>query len=69
MIYVLKTYLNELFPFIPLIFEIFNYMSSKENKDNIEGALIEKQLLYFNAMNTGRENILIKEFHKNKYAF
>ena len=31
-----KTYLNELFLFTPLMFEIFNYMSSKENKDNIE---------------------------------
>lgn len=64
-----KTYLNELFLFTPLMFEIFNYMSSKENKDNIEDTLIERQLLYFNAMNTGRKNISIKEFHKNKYAF
>lgn len=64
-----KTYLNELFLFTPLMFEIFNYMSSKENKDNIGDTLIERQLLYFNAMNTGRENISIKEFHKNKYAF
>ena len=64
-----KTYLNELFLFTPLMFEIFNYMSSKENKDNIEDTLIERQLLYFNAMNTGKENISIKEFHKNKYAF
>lgn len=64
-----KTYLNELFLFTPLMFEIFNYMSSKENKDNIDDTLIERHLLYFNAMNTGRENISIKEFHKNKYAF
>lgn len=64
-----QSYLNELYLFTPLMFEIFNYMSSKENKDNIEDALIERQLLYFNAMNTGKENISIKEFHKNKYAF
>ena len=64
-----KTYLNELFLFTPLMFEIFNYMSSKENKDNIYETLIERQLLYFNAMNTGKESISIKEFHKNKYAF
>lgn len=64
-----KTYLSELFLFEPLRFEIFNYMSSKENKDNIWETLIERQLLYLNAMNTGRENISIKEFHKNKYAF
>ncbi len=64
-----QSYLNELYLFTPLMFEIFNYMSSKENKDNIEDTLIERQLLYFNAMNTGKENISIKEFHKNKYAF
>ena len=64
-----QTYLNELFLFTPLMFEIFNYMSSKESKDNIEDTLIERHLLYFNAMNTGRESLSIKEFHKNKYAF
>ena len=64
-----QSYLNELYLFTPLMFEIFNYMSSKENKDNIDDTLIERHLLYFNAMNTGRENISIKEFHKNKYAF
>ncbi len=64
-----KTYLNELFLFPLLMFEIFNYMSSKENKDNIGDTLIERQLLYFNAMNTEKENVSIKEFHKNKYAF
>lgn len=64
-----QSYLNELYLFTPLMFEIFNYMSSKENKVNIEDTLIERQLLYFNAMNTGKENISIKEFHETKYAF
>ena len=32
------------------MFEIFNYMSSKENKENIEDTLIERQLIYFNAI-------------------
>ena len=64
-----KTYLNEFFLFTPLMFEIFNYMSSKENKNNIGDTLIERQLLYFNAMNTDRETLSIKEFHENKCAF
>ncbi len=64
-----KTYLNELFLFKPLMLEIFNYMSSKESKDNIYDTLEKRQLLYFNAMKTGKKSLSIKEFYKNKAAF
>lgn len=64
-----KSYLNELYLFRPLMFEIFNYMSCKESKDNIGDTLIERSLLYFKTMSNGIENISIREFHKNKYAF
>lgn len=63
-----KIYLNELFLFTPLMFEIFNYMSSNESKCDSVDTLFERQLLYFDAMNTGRKNISIKDFHKNRSA-
>ena len=64
-----QSYLNELYLFTPVMFEIFNYMSSKENKDNIRETLIDRTWIYFDAMKSGKESISIKEFHKNKCAF
>ncbi len=61
-------YLNELFLFTPIMFEIFDYMSSQESVDHMEDTVIERHLLYFIAMQKGRENISIKEFHNNKCA-
>ena len=64
-----QSYLNELYLFTPVMFEVFNYMSSKENKDNIGETLIDRTWVYFDAMKSGKVNISIKEFHKNKCAF
>ena len=64
-----KSYLNELYLFTPLMFLIFNYMSRKENRENPNEPLIERSIIYFNAMSNGIEKISISKFHLNKSAF
>lgn len=64
-----KDYLNELFLFTPLMMNIFNYLSSKESKSNIEDTLYDRHRLYWDYMTKGESEISIKEFHKQKCGF
>lgn len=64
-----KDYLNELFLFTPLMMNIFNYLSSKESKANIEDTLYDRHRLYWDYMTKGESEISIKEFHKQKCGF
>lgn len=64
-----KEYLNELFLFTPLMMNIFNYLSSKESKANIEDTLYYRHRLYWDYMTKSKSEISIKEFHKQKCGF
>lgn len=62
-------YLNELLLFTPLMMNIFNYLSSKESKKDIEDTLYTRQRLYWDYMTSGKKEISIKEFHNQRCGF
>lgn len=64
-----KEYLNELLLFAPLMMNIFNYLSSKESKENPQETLLDRHWLYWDYMQKGISEISIKEFHKQKCGF
>lgn len=64
-----KEYINELLLFTPLMMNIFNYLSSKESKLDIEDTLYSRQRLYWDYMKSGKTEISIKEFHNQKCGF
>ena len=59
---------NELSILGPIMFEVFNYMSSEESKENDISTTNDRSMLYYSAMKKGIKNISIKEFHDNKCA-
>ena len=55
-----KEYLNELLLFAPLMMNIFNYLSSKESKENPQETFLDRHWLYWDYMQKGISEISIK---------
>ena len=61
-----KEYFNELYLFTPLMFEIFNYLSSSERKKNVEDTARKRDKLYLDTLHNKERAISIRRFHNEK---
>ena len=61
-----KEYYNELYLFTPLMYEVFNYLSSTERRVNALDTARKRDKLYLNALRNQKSTISIKEFHDEK---
>lgn len=64
-----KTYLTELYLFSPIAVEIDKYFSNNKVKSCMLESLMDRQAIYFHAVNENIENISIKEFYKKNCGF
>lgn len=61
-----KEYINELYLFTPLMFEIFNYLSSSKSKNNVEETVRKRDKIYLDALRNKETQISVKRFHDEK---
>lgn len=61
-----KEYSNELYLFTPLMNAVFNYLSSKESRNNIEETIIKRNKLFAGAMRNGETQISVRKIHDGK---
>ncbi len=64
-----KSYLTELYLFSPIVVEIDKYFLNNKVKSCMFGSLMDRQAIYYHAMNKNIENISIKEFYKRNCGF